>query len=104
MSSAYHPQSDGSTEHANCTITQMLWQCVDTTQKDWVSKLPAIEFAINCTHLETTGYTPFILNTGWMPCSMIWNSNMKNEFPSVRTFARLHRLAIMSTHDAILEA
>ena len=47
MSSAYHPQSDGATEKANKTLTQMLCQCVDAKQKDWVSKLPAIEFAIN---------------------------------------------------------
>lgn len=40
MSSAYHPESDGSTERANQTVTQMLRQCVRPTQKDWVSKLP----------------------------------------------------------------
>jgi hypothetical protein len=47
MSSAYHPQTDGATERANCTITQMLRQCVNDKQNDWVAKLPAIEFAIN---------------------------------------------------------
>ena len=43
LSSAYHPQLDGSTERANCTVTQM------SNQRDWVntSKSPAIEFAIN---------------------------------------------------------
>ena len=47
MSSAYHPESDGSTERANRTVTQMLRQCIGDTQKDWVSKLPAVKFAIN---------------------------------------------------------
>lgn len=47
LSSAYHPQSDGSTERANRTVTQMLRQCIQPDQKDWVAKLPAIEFAIN---------------------------------------------------------
>jgi transposase InsO family protein len=47
MSSAYHPQSDGATERANKTLTQMLCQCMDARQKDWVYKLLAIEFAIN---------------------------------------------------------
>ena len=47
MSSAYHPQMDGSTERANRTITQMLRQCVSPTQKDWVTKLPTIQFVIN---------------------------------------------------------
>ncbi|KAJ3874224.1 hypothetical protein F5051DRAFT_291204, partial [Lentinula edodes] len=27
-----------------------------------------------------------------------------NEYPSVRTFARLRRLAIMAAHDSILDA
>lgn len=47
MSSAYHPESDGATERANRTIVQMIRQCIGTNQKDWVVKLPAIEFAIN---------------------------------------------------------
>ena len=44
MSSAFHPQTDGATERANRTITQMIRQCVRPDQKDWVSKLPAIEY------------------------------------------------------------
>src|SRR5262245_34458123 len=36
MSSAYHPETDGSTERANRTVTQMLRQCVRPDQKDWV--------------------------------------------------------------------
>ena len=46
MSSAYHPETDGSTERANRTVEQMLRQCIGPNQRDWVSKLPAIEFAI----------------------------------------------------------
>jgi len=59
MSSTYHPQSDGATERSNKTLTQMLHQCVDTKQKNWVSKLPAIEFAINSAQSAATGYAPF---------------------------------------------
>jgi hypothetical protein len=36
MSSAYHPQTDGATERANRTVTQMLRQCINPNQKDWV--------------------------------------------------------------------
>jgi hypothetical protein len=71
MSSAYHPQTDGSTERANKTVTQMLRQCIDPKQKSWVSKLSAIEFAINSARSASTGYAPFFLNTGRMPRSMI---------------------------------
>lgn len=74
MSSAYHPQTDGATERANRTVTQMLRQCINPNQKDWVSKLPAIQFAINSARSESTGYSPFFLNTGRMPRAMIWNA------------------------------
>lgn len=47
MSTAYHPKMDGAMERANCTVTQMIRICVGNTYRDWVSKLPAIEFAIN---------------------------------------------------------
>jgi hypothetical protein len=67
MSSAYHPQSDGATERANWTIRQMLRSCISSTQRDWVLKLPAIEFAINISRSETTGYAPFFLNSGRIP-------------------------------------
>lgn len=73
QSSAYHPESDGSTEQANCTVTQMLRQCIGPKQRDWVAKLPAIEFAINLARSESTGYAPFFLNTGRMPCTLIWD-------------------------------
>ena len=104
MSSAYHPQSDGSTERANRTITQMLRQCIHSNQKDWVAKLPAIEFAVNSARSESTGFAPFFLNSGRMPRSMIWNPPASTEFPSVRNFALQKKMAIMSAHDSILSA
>jgi len=104
MSSAYHPETDGSTERANRTITQMLRQCVDPKQTDWVSKLPAIEFALNSARSESTGYAPFFLNTRRMPRSMIWNSSSDDEYPSVRNFAQQRKLAIVAAHDSILAA
>ena len=104
LSSAYHPQSDGSTERANRTITQMLCQCVHSNQKDWVAKLPAIEFAVNSARSESTGFAPFFLNFGRMPRTMIWDSPPSTEFPSVRNFALQKKLAIMAAHDSILSA
>jgi len=55
MSSAYHPQTDGSTERADRTVTQMLRQCINQMQNYWVHKLPALEFAINSAGSESTG-------------------------------------------------
>ncbi|KAF7348752.1 Retrovirus-related Pol polyprotein from transposon 17.6 [Mycena venus] len=104
MSSAYHPETDGSTEQANRTVTQMLRQCIGPGQKDWVSKLPAIEFAMNSARSETTGYSPFFLNTGRMPRSLLWNSDRTREYAGVANFALQRRLAIMSAHDSMIAA
>ena len=49
MSSMYHTETDGSVERVNQTIGQMLRSCIGATQKDWVSRLAAIEFASNLT-------------------------------------------------------
>jgi hypothetical protein len=104
MSSAYHPETDGSTERANRTVTQMLRQCITPKQTDWVSRLPTLEFAINMARSHSTGYAPFFLNTGRMPRSMIWNSANKSEYPSIRNFALQRKLAIVAAHDCILSA
>ena len=104
MSSAYHPQTDGATERANRTITQMLRQCINPNQKDWVSKLPTIQFAINSARSESTGYAPFFLNNGRMPRAMIWNNASPTEFSNVRQFALKKKLALISAHDSIIGA
>jgi hypothetical protein len=100
LSSAFHPQTDGATERANRTMTQMLRQCVGTNQKDWVTKLPAIEFAMNSARSSTTGFTPFYLNYGRNPSPMIWKG--EEVYPGVRQFAENMKDAIMSAHDAII--
>ena len=82
----------------------MLRQCVAPDQKDWVTKLPAIEFAINSARSESTGFALFFLNFGRMPWTMLWTSAPSTEFPSVREFALQKKLAIMAAHDSILDA
>ena len=97
MSSAFHPQSDGATERANKTLGQMLRVCVSADQKNWVLRLPAIEFAINSARSESTGYAPFFLNTGRVPRSFIWEKDQPLDFPGVRVFAKaLSRFPVTS--------
>lgn len=102
MSSAYHPQSDGSTERANQTITQMIRQCVSENQKDWVRRLPAIEFAINSARTDSTGFAPFFLNTGRMPRPYLWDTPSSTEAKGIREFAENLREAVVTAHDAVL--
>lgn len=88
MSTAYHPEMDSATKQANHTVTQMIRICVGLAHKDWVAKLPAIEFAINSARSDSTGYTPFFLNNGQMPRAMVWDNPSKSEFAGVRVFAQ----------------
>ena len=85
-------------------MTQMLRQCIGTHQKDWVNKLPSVEFAINLARSDSTGYSPFFLNTGRMPRPMIWNNAALDEYPGVRVYAQKVKHAIMSAHDSIIAA
>ena len=79
-------------------VTQMLRQCIDPNQKDWVAKLPAIQFAINSTRSESTGYTPFFLNNGRMLQTMIWNTASSNEYLNVVKCKKteLHEILMIS--------
>ncbi len=104
MSSAYHPQSDGSTEHANRTVTQMIQTCIATNQKDWVLRLPGIEFAINLAKSESTGFSPFFLNSGQTPCALIWNNDTDKRYVGVQKFTFNMKTAVMSAHNSILAA
>ncbi|KDQ23103.1 hypothetical protein PLEOSDRAFT_1049112, partial [Pleurotus ostreatus PC15] len=82
----------------------MIRQCIEPSQKDWVLRLPAIEFAINSARSESTGYAPFFLNNGRMPRSLLWDSPSKDEFPGVRVFAQHIKHVLMSAHDSVLAA
>ena len=63
-----------------------------------------IEYTINTAQLETTGYTPFFLNYGWMLQNLLWNDSRNDEYSRVRTFAQKVKDAILQAHDAILQA
>jgi len=75
-----------------------------SAQKDWVSRLPAIEFAINLARSESTGYAPFFLNTGRMPRPMIWDTPGPDEYPGVRAYALKVKAAVMAAHDSLIAA
>jgi len=70
MSTAYHPQTDGSTERVNRTVIQILRNFTNTRQSDWSSHLSRVEFAINFAPSESTGTSPFETNSGKQPLPM----------------------------------
>ena len=73
MSSAYHPQTDGNTERVNRVMEDMLRHFVKSDQTNWDILLPMAEFAINNSHHESVGATPFVLNYGRTPNTPLGN-------------------------------
>ena len=47
MLTLFHPQTDGHSERAICLIGQILRSTVSPDQKDWVPRVPLVEFALN---------------------------------------------------------
>jgi hypothetical protein len=66
-STAYHPQTDGQTEHVNQELEQYLRIFVGERQDDWHGLLPLTEFSYNNHVHSSTQQTPFLLDTGWHP-------------------------------------
>jgi hypothetical protein len=73
MSTAFHPQMDGATEHANRSVGQILCVMIEPNQSDWVEKIPLVEFAINSNISSSTGFASFKLNYGFIPTFIRWD-------------------------------
>ncbi|GBG92098.1 hypothetical protein CBR_g54353 [Chara braunii] len=63
-SSARHPLTDGQMERAHQTAQMMLRTLIRPDQKDWVDRLPDIEFAYNTSVHPAINVTPFELHHG----------------------------------------
>ena len=99
MSTAFHLQTDGVTEQANRSIAQILQTALANDQKDWSSKCPMVEFAINSSVKATTGYAPFELNYRYM-------LQLGQHILTDTTFKQFAQQAVwnlLDAHDTILE-
>lgn len=67
MSSAYHPETDGSSERSNKSVVQCLRYHVERNQTGWVKALPMVRFHLMNTVNTSTGFSPFQLRMGRSP-------------------------------------
>ena len=65
LSTAYHPETDGSTERANQEIETYLRTFVTYKQDDWVDWIPLAQIAINNKPAASTQISPFFLSHGY---------------------------------------
>jgi len=64
LSTAFHLQIDGQTEHMNQEVEQYLRFFVEHRQKDWPEWLASAKFAVNNKTHTTTKVSPFMANYG----------------------------------------
>src|SRR5882757_4884195 len=100
MSMVYHPQTDGMSESAIRNRSQVLRGCISNDQSDWVDCLLMVEFAINSTISESTGFAPFELTYGRIP--RIINRIEPTVFNGVRAFADKALTNLAIAHDSII--
>jgi hypothetical protein len=96
--------NNGVTEQINRSIGQILRSTIDADQKNWVDKCPMLEFAINSSINQSTGFAPFELDGGYMP-SMIREYRVTPSVPpGVCEFADKALQNLMDAHDSIIES
>ena len=103
MSTSFHPQTDGASERAIRNIAQILRSVVTPDQRDWIDKVPMVEFAINSSVNTSTGFAPFELTYGYLP-RMSKFDRETSKFPGVQAFADKARWNIQLAHDAIIQS
>ena len=67
LSTAFHPQTDGSSERTNKTVVQALRYHVARNQRGWARALPRVRFAIMSAVNASTGVSRFQLHLGRQP-------------------------------------
>ncbi len=67
ISTAYHPRTDGQSEHTNQWLEQYLRFWTNHKQNNWMVYLPVVEFAHNTWYNATTKTSPFRLLMGYEP-------------------------------------
>ena len=102
MSTAFHPQTDGTTERANRSIGHILQTIIQDSQKNWEDKCPMVELTLNSNVSVTMGQAPFKVTWGYMPHIGL-PLTIDTKFKGVKQFAQQARWNLMAAHDAVIE-
>jgi hypothetical protein len=101
---AYHPQTDGQTEHVNQVIEGYLCTFTSRQQDNWDDLLPSGEFHYNNSVHSSTQQTPFMLDTGRNPRMGFEPQQLQSTLESVNEFAECMALGIEEAKAALTKA
>ena len=102
FTTAFHPQGDGQAERMVQNVVQVLCTMVSPDQRDWATRLPMVEFALNASTNQSMGYAPFELVNGHIPRMTM--TIPPSDIPGVREFAERARNNLSAAHDAIIHS
>ena len=104
-STAFHPQSDGSTERVNQSIEHFLRVFGSYQQDDWADLLPVAEFAFNNSHHSSIGMSPFYATYGFHPRQSLDAAAVPPTVPDAAEYVErlrsLHVAAAAHAADAV---
>ncbi|KAK3560231.1 hypothetical protein QTP86_002178, partial [Hemibagrus guttatus] len=98
LSSGYHPQTNGQTEHKVQEIGHYLRAYCHDHQHDWSQYLPWAEYAQNSLRHKSTKLTPFQCILGYQPPLFPWSAE-PSEVPTVDHWFRESDKVWLSTRD-----
>jgi hypothetical protein len=101
MSMAYHPQTNGQTEHVNQVLEGYLHIFTSRQQDDWDGLLPMGEFFYNNTKHSSTQQTPFMVDTGRNPHMGFEPQQPRSTLESANEFAERIALGIEEAKAAL---
>jgi hypothetical protein len=103
-STAYHPQTNGQTEHINQELEGYL--CIFTSQRqdNLDDLLPLGEFSHNNNVHSSTQQTPFMVDTGRHPCMAFEPHWPRSKLESVNEFAERMAQGLEEAKSAIAKA
>jgi len=83
---------------------QILRSMISPDQKDWIEKVPMVEFAINSSVSGSTGFTPFELTYGYMPrMAQLKHESAPKMVSGIQGFIRQAWDNLAMALDAIIE-
>ncbi|SDA08541.1 BZ3501_MvSof-1269-A2-R1_C30g00070 [Microbotryum saponariae] len=104
MSTAAHPETDGSSENRIKMVTQTLRIMVSSNHEAWASRLVEAEFALNSSVAVSTSLSAFEATYGYLPRRWPTDSWSVSDVPRAEAFARIRQLRNLDVTDAIIGA